>query len=529
MTLTTDRDQAHDPSQKHSSLSNSLIGGFLWQYAAVGSQGIAQLLVLTVLSRLLKPEDFGVLGSAMIFVGFAALFSQLGVAPALVQRQQLTERHLRVGLTLSFAFGFVMVAVLWAVAPWIAHFFRDARIAPVLRYVSLTFLFSGIGVVSEALLQRRLQFRKLMWINLGSYVLGYGVIGIGLALNRFGVWALVGASVSQSVLKSLFLIGNQPIPWLPLVARAEARDLLRFGAGFTLARALNYGATQGDNLVVGRLLGADSLGTYSRAYQLMLIPATYFGYALERVLFPLMARVQEERAILTRLYLSGTTAIGLATAPIAVVMAVCAPEIIHVVLGSQWTNAVAPFQVLAVGILFRTSYKLGDSLAKARGAVYQRSAREAAYIVFVLTGSVIGSRWGLKGVAFGVLLAVFMNYLSAARLGLRLLGLGWRTYIASQAGAAVIAMVAFVLAALSRALWLRLHLPPVANLGLTAALTFAGAGIVTLGRPQFLGMHAERVVYSMLSWLERKGVPMPQGIRVKQAESTTIVAAGNRR
>ena len=162
-------------------LTQSTLFGLAWQYASVFSQALLQLIVLAVLARLLSPEDFGLLGAAMIFVGFAALISQLGVGPAIVQRSELTSIHIRVGFTLSILLSLALTLSLWVVTPFVAMFFHSDELRNVLPVISLNFFFAGFGVVATSVLRRNLQFDKLMRIDVASYLFGYALVGITLA------------------------------------------------------------------------------------------------------------------------------------------------------------------------------------------------------------------------------------------------------------------------------------------------------------------------------------------------------------
>jgi len=345
-------------------------------------------------------------GIAMIFVGFAALFSQMGVGPALIQRSELTPVHIRVGFTLSVLLSLIFTILILASAPLAAVIFKNDQVTDVLYVVSFNFLFAGFGVVAESLLRRNLKFRKLMWANVWSYLIGYAFVGIILAWLGYGVWALVGATLGQSLLKSVFLLMYNPHPIIPSLARREVRELLFFGGGFTLAHFLNYSANQGDYFVVGQIMGAEALGIYTRAYQLMMLPAKYFGQVLTVVLFPVMAKLQDKRQQLTKSYLASIAMVTLVSAPLGVLMVTTAPEIVQVLLGSKWSDTIIPFQILAMGVVARGSYKIDDALARALGVMYQRSVRDAIYAVAVVLGALIGLRWGLTGVAWGILGAV---------------------------------------------------------------------------------------------------------------------------
>ncbi len=467
-----------------------MLTGMTWRFFSIYSQAFLNIFVLATLSRMLSPEDFGVMGVATIFVGLAELLSELGVGPAVIQHRELNENHLRVGFTLAVLLGIIMVAILWAIAPFIAQFFDNNDIAPVLQGISFNFLLGGIGVVSQSLLRRKLQFRKLMWVDVGSYTFGYALVGLSMAWSGYGVWALVGATLSQSFLKSLLLLKMEPIPIKPSFSRQELQELLQFGGGITLARLFNYGASQGDYFVVGRVLGVGPLGIYTRAYRLMNLPANYLGRVLDTVLFPVMAKIQNELPRLKKSYLTGIAMISIVCAPVGILMIIMAPEIVNLLLGSQWTDAIVPFQILALGVLPRVSYKIDNSLAKAMGAVYQRSLRDALYATAVVLGAIIGLNWGLVGVAFGVLVAlVFYNFISF-RLSLKLLGCSFLDYAKAQLPGLLIALIIAFVALPTRSLFNAYASPD----WLTLIITTLVSGLSFLGfffwRPQkILGVH----------------------------------------
>jgi PST family polysaccharide transporter len=363
------------------------------------------------------------------------------VGPAIIQHRELTRNHTRVGFTIAVLLGVILVALLWVAAPLIAIFFKNTHVTPVLRGVGFDFLLGSFGVVSEGLLRRKLKFRKLMWINVAAYALGYSLVGVTMAFTGFGVWALVGATLSQSLLKSIMLLVVEPHSLKPSFARQELREIVHFGGGITLARLFNYAASNGDYFVVGRTMGATPLGLYTRAYRLMLLPSTYLGRALDSVLFPVMAKIQDQMARLSRTYLTGIALIGLTCAPLETIMIILAPEIVTVVLGPKWTDAIIPFQILAFGILPRVSYKIDNSLARATGNVYQRSLRDAVYAATVVLGAWAGLRWGLQGVATGVLIAVVLNDVMAIKMSLGIIHSSWLEYFKTQTPGLVLSAV----------------------------------------------------------------------------------------
>lgn len=493
-------------------LARGAIGGVLWLALSSGAQALAQALALIILARLLVPEDFGIIGAAMIIVGFSTIFSQLGVGPAIVQRPSLEARHLRVGFTLSTGLGALVAGLVWLSAPQVASLFGMQRLEPVLGAVATIFFCQGVATVSEALAQRQLRFRWLAMVDLASFVGGFLLVGASLAWLGFGVWAMVGAHVTQNVLRAIALLVGQPHPHRPLLERRTARELLYFGGGFTLARVGNYLAGQGDNLVVGRWLGAQALGFYAQAYQLMVTPANLLGQALDRVLFPSMALVQFEPERLRRAYRAGIASVSVLLLPASLVVALLGPEIVLVLLGRKWSPAVVPFQILTLGLLFRTSYKLSDSICRATGAVYQRAARQWVFAAMVLFGSWIGQHAGLVGVAIAVLVAIVLNFALMASLSLRLVEMRWTEFLGAHIPAVALSM------AVVPPSWLlvdRLRAggcPPI--LVLASAMSVAAAATVSLWllSPRlFLGADASRILGELRSMLRRRSrLPRPQ-------------------
>ena len=435
-------------------LAQRTAGGMLWMASGFAVQIVLQLVTLGILARLIPPRAFGVVGAALIAVSAAQILAESGLGPALVQARDLRPEHVRVGFTLSVLLGLACFAALFVAADAIEAFFPDIDgLAPVLRLVSLVFLIRNL-TVGDFLLLRSLRFQTLAGIEVLSYALGYGVVAIAMALTGYGVWAIAWGQVGQQAVRTTAVWIVRPHPIRPQLKVQPARELLGYGGGHTLAKAANWLARQGDNFVVGRFLGAAALGLYTRAYQLMTMPAQLFGKAADDVLFPSMAAVQDDIVRLSRAYLRSVTVIALLALPVSAVAATLSREVILVLLGDDWLELKPAFDIMVFGILFRTSYKLSDSLVRALGAVYRRAWRQGVYAALVIVGAVIGQQWGIAGVAWAVLVAVVANFLLMASLSLRLLSSTWRAFAAAHTPglllAVVMAAVSWPLGALAR-------------------------------------------------------------------------------
>lgn len=411
------------------SLSDRTFRASGWRLTTVAVQAVLQLAVLSVLSRLVPPEDFGVLGIAMIFITFGTVLQDLGVGGAVIQRTRLTPDHVRSAFFLSLVMGGGFAAASWLGAPLCAELFRTPQVAPLLRLLSFSFVFSSFGFVSSARLWRRMEARKVGIAEILAYLVGYGGVGIGAALAGYGIWALGWAAVVQSVIRSAAFIAWAPGDLVPVPSWKASRELLGFGIGLSLVRLLNFAAVKGDYVVVGRWLGTHALGLYERAYRLMDIFATYLAGAIERVLFPAMSEVQHDLPRLRRAFGASLGLVTVVYAPLAAVLGVVAPLLISTLFGDAWSGAATPLRIMSVALVFRASYKICDSLIRAKGAVYRSAWRFLVYAAAVGVGAWLGKGWGISGVAVGISVAILVKYLMVSHLCLRLLGLPWSAFI----------------------------------------------------------------------------------------------------
>lgn len=409
------------------STTKALRQGVTWVYLSLFIQALSKGVVVVALTRLLSPSDFGLLGIALIFTSLAERFGSVGVGPSVVQISKLSVDDRRTAQVLSVFSGLGVAVTLWLLAPWIAVFFRQPPVESVLQVMALGFVLDGFGVVPESILQRHLLFRTLMLIENVAYVGGQLLIATCLAWGGYGVWALVAGNLSFRLIKLCGVVVYAPLgPGGGVFSLASARALIDRGLGFSLGRILNFFSLQGDNFVVGRVLGADALGMYTRAYQLMSLPAMYVGQVFDRVLFPALAREQENASRVRRALLASLEVVAFVSLPTAVVMFICAGEIIGTLFGERWMHLVPVLSVLSLGVFFRTAYKCADTLVKSLGAVYRHAFRQALYTSLVVIGSLIGAQqWGLTGVAWAVVLAVAVHYGVITELAVKMTGVRW--------------------------------------------------------------------------------------------------------
>ncbi len=399
-----------------------------WAAVGFGSQGLGQFVLLAVLARYLTPAELGVVTAARVLVGLGRLLSQVVVGPALVQRGAIGEEHVRTAFALSAHGALLFVAAMWIGAPAVAAWFEMPSLLELLRWMAFAILLQAPSVVPEALLQRDLELRPIALSELLSFTAVYMPVGIGLAMAGAGIWSLAAAELAQAAVKSVVLVAARPHPRGILPRRRPTAELMYFGGGFMLSRLFAYSAGQADRVVIGRCMTAVDLGVYGRAHQLMTMPAMYVGEVLDRVLFPMMARFQDDRERLAETYSRGIGLVASLMTAAGGLGVVLGPECVRVVLGPGWDAAVLPFQILAAVLVFRTGYKISDSLARATGKVYERSARLALFTALVVAGALAGTGFGVAGVAAGIGVAIIANYLVMAQMSLAALQIRWSVF-----------------------------------------------------------------------------------------------------
>lgn len=385
-------------------LKEKTLKGFIWLLFGSGIQVTVQIAVLAILARIISKEDFGVAQSALIVIGFSNLLSQLGVGPAIVQKKELTQDLLRSGFTISLVSGTILGIIVYLGAGALSSFFNMPALKEILQVVSVLFVLQSMVVISEGLMQRNMQMKQLATSNFISYTLGYGVVAVTLGYHNYGVWAIIYGSISQTIVKGIIVSIYQPHSYRPYFNKKDYYELLHYGGGFTIARFANYFAGQGDNIVAGKYLGAYALGIYSRAFGIMVKPVNLIGTAIDKVLFPAMASRQDDREKLISAFLKGSQLMHSVALPIGLMIAIAAKDIIVVLLGKTWLEVTVPLQILSVGLLFKMSYKMGDSLARSTGLIYKRALRQIVFAISMVVFSYCGHFYGINGIAVGIFL-----------------------------------------------------------------------------------------------------------------------------
>lgn len=459
--------------------------GAKWSGAEILLNLPLRLATLAILARLLTPTEFGIFAAAVTVIEFARPIGSLSIDHALVQSKSLSPESIAFASLFAIGLSSIVGMLIAANADAVRLLYDDPDVPSLLAVLAVSVPLSAISGLLLAVLRRKLAFRELSITVLLSSAAA-ALTSVAVAVLGGGVWALVAGYYVDLVLRALFAMRIvRPRLVRPGVGN-EARRLLRFGGGTTLSLTLNFWALHGDYVVIGSALGAKPLGFYSRAYQLISTVPGMLGNLHNMVLFPAFSRAQSDETYLQRALLVGTEATAALTLPLCAWGLVLGAEIIFVLLGPGWEEAILPFQILSLGVYFRTGYRFAASIVWAKGRVFALSACQGVYGLLIVVGAAIGARWGIAGVAVATLVALFVFYVLLYGLTARTIGASIGSFLGVHLGPSLIFLIVLVTAAPVRWSLVELGWPPVAVLVAAVAVSAAGLLAATWGLRQRL-------------------------------------------
>lgn len=379
-------------------LGAKVVRGVGWKLASqIADQG-SRLVMTVVLARLLTPSEYGIAGMALVFTGIAFVFTDLSLGAALVQRRQITERDRSTVFWTTATAGVLCTLVGILFAPLVADFFSEPEVAPLFAVVSITFTLTALSATQASLLTREMAFRGLELREIAAG-LARAVVAIAVAFAGFGPWAIVWGSVAAAV-ASLVMLWTAS-PWRPsfVYSLRSLRELGPFSVKMFASRQLAYFTSNADSLLIGRFLGAASLGIYTLAYNVMFAPLGRITQPVSEVLFPALSRIQDNLGRVAQAWLRASTMCATIAFPALAGMILVAPDFVPLVLGDQWRDAIPVVQLLCVAGLCVCLQPLNYSLLQARGRAGTLLRFNALDAVASVAAFLIGLRWGVVGVA----------------------------------------------------------------------------------------------------------------------------------
>lgn len=383
-------------------LRQKVARGATWTAALHGASMVIELAITALLARLLSPAQFGIVAAAMLFMGLVNVFSEVGVAPTIIQMPNLTRDDLRTGLTISLYLSLVCALATWLGSTFVATIFHMPPLGDVLKVLGGVFLLRGISLVSEAKLTRDLHVKDVRIVQLTARTFGYGLFSAIFAWQGYGYWSLVYGSLIEEAARAAGIYAIARIPFSLTVSGKGVRRIFSSSAGFTGINIVNFIALNGDTAIVARATNAVSTGLYSRAFKLMSFPTTLYSKIADQVIFPAMASLQGQPERLRKAYLEATALAALIGLPISVMIALVGPDLILFFYGPKWTAATPIFAALSLGIFARFSTRTSSSLLRATGNLKGLFISQLLYAAGTVIGCALTIGYGLIAMSFTV-------------------------------------------------------------------------------------------------------------------------------
>lgn len=380
------------------SLRQKAIKGAIWSAAQSSGSQVFSSVIFFLLARLLEPEIFGLVALASVFLAFVQVFLDQGFAEAIVQRSEVDAEHLDTAFWTNLSVGLLLTIISISVASLVANVFNEPRLTPIIRCLSLGFLFSSLGSVQEAILTRKFAFKSLAARSLASTFSG-GLVGVVMAFLGFGVWSLVGQQLTNGSVSVLALW--RASDWRPgfRISLRHGKELLAFGINVAGFNVLNFFNRRSDDLLIGYFLGSVMLGYYTVAYRLLLIMTQLLISTITKVALPTFAKLQNEPERLRTAFYKVTRLTSVIAFPIFLGVAALAPEIVRVFFGEKWIPSVPVMQVLTlIGPLHLILY-YNSSVMMALGKPSWRLWIQLANAASNVIAFVLVVRWGITAVA----------------------------------------------------------------------------------------------------------------------------------
>ncbi len=379
-------------------LKQRTITGVLWTGMAKTSMQGVLFIVTAILARLLSKEDFGIVGMAALITVAISLVNDRGLGTAIVQKKQVTTNQLSSLFWGGLGFGILLFLLSFFGSFPLSAFFANQMVQPVVVVFALDFIIGSFGIVQKSLLTREMDFKKLSIIETAS-VLVSGVVSIAMALMKAGVWSLVAQTLVRDVV-NVVLVWRY-CHWRPtfFFSASEFREMFGFSAKVLANDLAYYFVVNADVTIVGKVLGAAVLGSYSLALNLVKLPITRLSGIVSKVAFPAFSSVQDDLSRFKRGYAQSMAYISLITFPILALLGLYADEFIQVVFGGKWSDMAIPLMLLVPMAMFKSVGTLRGSVLMACGKPQIELWWNLGYLP-LLAGSVyLGTRWGLIGAA----------------------------------------------------------------------------------------------------------------------------------
>lgn len=351
---------------KNKSENNSTIANFIWRFTERTAAQLVTFVVSIILARILSPEYYGTIALVTVFTTILQVFVDSGLGTALIQKKDADDLDFSSVFFFNMFMCVVLYIVMYIASPYIAAFYNDKGLTPIIRFISLTIIISGVKGIQQAYVSRNMLFKRFFFSTIGGTIAS-AIIGIILAYRGYGVWALAIQQVSNTAIDTLILWLT--VKWKPkfMFSFQRLKRLLRFGWKLLVSALLDtiYGNLR--NLIIGKKYTSADLAYFDQGDKLPKAIVTNINVSIDSVLLPTMSKMQDKTEAVRTLTRRAIRISVYIVAPLMIGFACCADSLVRLVLTDKWLPCAPFIRILSVSYLFWPIHTANLNAIKAVG------------------------------------------------------------------------------------------------------------------------------------------------------------------
>ena len=329
------------------SIKKSTLEGLKWVSIGQFIKYPLQIVVSIYLARLILPESYGLVGMVMVFVGLAALFIDLGLGSAIIQRKEISLEQLNTIFWISLGIGILATVGFYLLADYLAFYYSQPKLSMIAKLLSVIFVISSATVIQNALLTKEMQFRKLVSRDVVAIIVS-SALAIYLAKLDFQEYAIIYQQLAYNA-TSCVLIWTVS-SWRPRFqfSLSGMREIIKYSKNLTGFTFINYLIRNSDNFLIGKFMSASSLGLYSKGYYFVRLPINQFSSVITKVLFPALSKIQDEDEKFRKIYIELCEAIAFFSFPLMLCLYALADLFVLFFLGDKWLEIILILKIFSL-------------------------------------------------------------------------------------------------------------------------------------------------------------------------------------
>ncbi|WP_445958143.1 MOP flippase family protein [Yeosuana sp.] len=350
------------------SIKKQAISGAKWTTVSTVTLALSALVKISVLTRFLEPSDFGLMALITFVLGFMDLFMDMGISSAILHKQNISRNEYASLYWLNIGFSLFLFATIIVLSPLIASFYNELELIKLIPLSGVVIIFSAIGRQFKTVFQKELQFKKMAIVDISSIFIAF-ISAVIFAYRGYGVYALVYSALIQYGMNNLmyFILGVKNNPVLFHYNYSETKPFLKIGVYQVGGQMVNYFNRDLDVLIIGKFFGADILGGYSLAKQLVRRPISIIDPIINKVAISILPRYQSDNILLLKYFNKLIRSLGIINAFVYGVIAITAPLIILILYGNDYVYIAPLVSLFTIIVYFRSISGLVGILSITKG------------------------------------------------------------------------------------------------------------------------------------------------------------------